>query len=600
MAACGDSDHGLQPPTWDLGGLVFGRGQAAVRELLDEGDRRAQALAAACSGRVARLGSDEFARTIRELAAVRELVARATSYAELQFAADTADPDAAALLQAARERATAIDVQLLFFELEWSRLSDERAEELLSVQGVEIARRHLRSLRRHRPHLLSGPEERILKEKSLTGRASWGRLFAEEIAAIRVDLEQQVGLDEALAQLASPDRGVRRRTARAVTASLAPTLRERAYIVNTIVADKAIDDRLRSYPHWLAERNLTNETSDESVRALVDAVRARYDIPQRWYRIKAGLLGLDRLHDYDRLAPVTREQPHYEWAEARALVVDGYRGFSGRIADVAERFFDERWIDAPVRKNKVGGAFTAATTPAVHPFVLVNFTGGLRDVLTLAHELGHGVHKAFAAPRGIFDQTTPLTVSETASLLGETVVLRRLLDAARDPLRRLALLVESLERGITAVFRQVAMHRFEHLLHTAYRRDGELDAEGINGLWAASQAELLGDSVTLTDGYRTWWSYVPHFVHDIGYLYAYAFGHLLALAMYARYVAEGEAFVPRYVELLEAGGSRPPEELAAIVGMDLADPGLWDTGLDILADQLAEIEEAAIGAGTSV
>jgi oligoendopeptidase F len=386
---------------------------------------------------------------------------------------------------------------------------------------------------------------------------------------------------------------VRRTTAEAVTAALAPGLRTRAFLFNTLLADKATDDRLRRYPSWLAARNLANEASDESVQALIEAVRARYEIPRRWYRLKAKLLGVARLADYDRMAPVTEDQVSFSFAEAREIVLDCYSSFSPELGAVAKRFFDERRIDAPVRPGKRGGAFCASAVPSVFPYVLLNYTSRRRDVLTLAHELGHGVHFALAARQGIFHQGTPLTLAETASVFGETVVFGRLLEQDSTPASRLALLAENLEDTIATVFRQVAMNRFEDLVHTARREQGELSVERFGELWFESQEELFGDSVELTDGYRGWWSYIPHFIGSPGYVYAYAYGQLLALSVYERYEQTGAELVPRYLELLAAGGSRSPEELGQIVGIDLSDPGFWDAGLDLVERQLTDAEAAA-------
>jgi oligoendopeptidase F len=370
-------------------------------------------------------------------------------------------------------------------------------------------------------------------------------------------------------------------------------LRTRGYVLNTLLADKATDDRLRRYPNWLAARNLANEASDESVAALIEAVRGRYELPRRWYRLKARLLGVDRLADYDRMAAVTQDEVTFTYAQACALVRDCYGSFSPELGELVQRFYDERWIDAPVRPGKRGGAFCASATPDVHPYVMLNYTSRRRDVLTLAHELGHGVHFALAARQGSFHQSTPLTLAETASVFGETIVFGRLLAEDSSPQSRLALLAENLEGAIATVFRQVAMNRFEDLAHTARRETGELSVERIGELWAESQSEMLGDSVEITEGYRTWWSYIPHFINTPGYVYAYAYGQLLALSVYQRYEQRGAEFVPQYLELLAAGGSRSPEELGQIVDVDLADPGFWDAGLDLVERQLQEAETAA-------
>jgi oligoendopeptidase F len=581
---------------WDLEPLVDGDGPAGVDRLLDEADRRATAFAEAHAGQVDQLDSPALAEAMRELEAIVDLVGRAGSYASLRFAADTQSPENGALLAKVQERGTSIETRLIFFDLEWAALPDERADELLQAEGLDRVRHHLRTLRRYRPHLLSEPEEKILTEKAQTGRDAWSRLFSELTSAIRVDVpggEQTVPLDVALSRLASPDREERRNVAEAVTAALAPGLRTRAFILNTLLLDKSVDDRLRRYPTWIASRNLANEASDESVQALLDAVKAHYELPRRWYRLKARVLGIDRLTDYDRMAAVTGEDVQMGWEESTRLVLDSFDDFSPVMGDTARRFFEGRWIDAPVRPGKRGGAFCSYTVPSVHPYVLLNWTSRRRDALTLAHELGHGIHAALAQDKGVFEQGTPLTVCETASVFGETLVFRRLLDAADSPASRLALLAENIEGSIATVFRQTAMNQFEDLAHTARRSEGELSVQRIGELWAQSQEEMLGDSVEVTDGYRSWWSYVPHFIATPGYVYAYAYGQLLALSVYGRYLQEGEEFVPRYLELLAAGGSRSPEELAAIAGLDLADPQFWADGLQLVAGQLSAAEEAA-------
>lgn len=591
------STTALESVAWDLDPLVDGEGEAGADRLLEEADRRASAFAQQHAGRVADLDGPGLAAAVAELAAISELAGRAGNYAMLRFAVDTADPANGALLMRVQEKGTAIETKLLFFDLEWAALPDARAEELLGADGLDLARHHLRTARRYRPHLLTEAEEKIMSEKSVTGGAAWSRLFSEVTSAITVELDgedEPVALDVALARLMSGDRAVRRHVAERVTAALQPTLRIRAYIYNTLMADKATDDRLRSYPSWISSRNLANEASDESVQALVEAVRESYEIPRRWYRLKARLLGLDRIADYDRMASVGGdEERSYDWDEAKDIVLSSFADFSDVLADGARRFFDEEWIDAPVRPGKRGGAFCAYTVPSVHPYVMLNYTSQRRDVLTLAHELGHGLHAYLARDRGVFEQHTPLTLAETASVFGETLVFARLLDQAQTPESRLALLAENIEGSIATVFRQVAMNRYEELAHTARRSEGELSVERLSDLWKQSQEELLGDAVEVTDGYKSWWSYVPHFIGTPGYVYAYAYGQLLALSVYGKYLEEGESFVPKYVELLSAGGSRSPEELAAIAGLDLTDPGFWRAGLDLVKGQLEQAEKAA-------
>jgi oligoendopeptidase F len=605
------TDPELEASAWDLEPLVEGEGEQGVERRLTDALERSRAFAGRYAGKLGELSSPGLEEAMRELAEILELVSRAGYYAALRFATDTADPARGALLQRVQEQETAIQTTLLFFDLEWAALPDERADQLLEGDGLDFCRHHLRSARRYRDHLLSEPEEKILAEKALSGSSAWTRLFEELTSAIEVELapssagaeqaagagDGKVALDVALSRLSLPDRELRRGTAEAVTAALAPGLRTRAFLFNTLLVDKATDDRLRGYPHWLAARNLANEASDESVQALVQAVRGRYEIARRWYRLKAKLLGIERLADYDRNAAVTEDEVSFPFARAREIVIDCYSSFSPELGELAARFFEERRIDAPVRPAKRGGAFAAAAVPSVFPYVLLNYTSRRRDVLTLAHELGHGVHFALAARQGIFHQQTPLTLAETASVFGETIVFGRLLEADTAPASRLALLAENLEDTIATVFRQVAMNGFEDLVHTERRERGELSVERFGELWAQSQSEMFGDSVEVTEGYRSWWSYIPHFIGSPGYVYAYAYGQLLALSVYERYEQAGPELVPRYLELLAAGGSRSPEELGRVVGVDLADPGFWEAGLDLVERQLQEAEEAARASG---
>jgi oligoendopeptidase F len=582
---------------WDLETLLPDPGDKGVDELLDEADAVTARLTP-FRGRIAQCSTDEIVELVALVASLSDLIGRASSYAGLRFATDTADPARGALMMRVEERATAMSTQLVFFELEWAELDDAAADAHLADPRLEYARHHLSSVRRYRPHLLSEPEEVVLTEKNITGASAWVRLYEELESAIALDLDgESVGLEAGLSRLGSPDAEVRRIAAESVTAGLEPGLRTRAYVFNTLLADKGVDDRLRKFPSWIASRNLSNEASDESVAALVEAVQGRYSIAQRWYRLKARLLGVERIHDYDRMASIATSEAEFGFNEARELVLDSYASFSPELASIAQRFFEEQWIDAPVRPSKRGGAFCAYTVPSHHPYVLLNWTARRRDVLTLAHELGHGIHAYLARPQGVFHQGTPLTLAETASVFGETVTFGRLLSATTEPAERLALLAENLEGQIATVFRQVAMNRFEDAVHTARRSQGELAVEDFNEHWIATQSAMLGDSVELTDGYKTWWSYIPHFIATPGYVYAYAYGQLLALAVYAQYEERGAEFVPKYLELLAAGGSRSPEELGSIVGVDLADPGFWDGGLDIVDRQLALTEAAAAESG---
>lgn len=585
---------------WQLDGLLHG---SSTDELMDRAATLADEIAEA-RGTIDTLDAAGMAALMGTIGELHDLLGRAGSYVGLRLAENSLDPERGAAMAKLSEAATELSTKLVFFDLEWAAIPDERAEALLADPALDFCAHHLRTLRRYRNHLLSESEEQVLTETSVSGAPAWVRLFDEQTSAIEVAMpesapggDRAASLEEGLSLLQHPDRRVRADAAGSVSTALQPGLRTRAYIYNTLLLDKSVQDRLRSYPSWLSSRNLANEASDESVHALIDAVVARYDLPQRWYRLKAQVLGVERLADYDRSASVADADRQVGWAEASSLVVDAYDSFSPELADIVREFIDGNWIDAPVRPGKRPGAFCAYTVPGHHPYLLLNWTGSDRDVLTLAHELGHGIHAYLARPQGIFGQDTPLTMAETASVFGEAVTNQALLAQLDDPGERFALLASTLEDSIATVFRQVAMSRFESACH-AHRRDvGELSVKDFGDHWAASQTEMLGDSIELTDGYRDWWSYVPHFIATPGYVYAYAFGQLLALSVYARYQSEGEGFVPSYLNMLAAGGSTSPEALAAMVDCDLTDPGFWDAGLDIVAGQLDAAEAAARAAG---
>ncbi len=592
-----DTDLTAADVAWDLEGLLDGR---TVEELLDRADVLAAELAN-LRGTIVELSAEALAEAMQRSAELADLQGRVGNYVMLRLSENVTDPERGAAMMVVQERTTALAEQLVFFELEWAAVPDERAEELLADPRLDFCAHHLRSVRRYRDHLLGEPEERVLTAFHPSGSAAWVRLFDEQTSAVVVSLPDELGgevaLEQGLTLLQHPDRDVRATAAAAVTAGLEPGLRTRAYIFNTLLLDKSTDDRLRRYPSWISARNLANEASDDSVEALVEAVVARYDIPQRWYTLKAQVLGLDRLADYDRMASVADDESSIGWSEATGIVLDAYDRFSPELAGIARRFVDEGWIDAPVRPGKRPGAFCAYTVPSHHPYVLLNWTSSNRDVLTLAHELGHGVHAYLSREQGVFHQSTPLTLAETASVFGETMTNSALLDRIEDPGQRFALLAASLEDSIATVFRQVAMNRFEDAVHRSRRDEGEISVERFGELWGDSQRRMLGDAVELTDGYLTWWSYIPHFIATPGYVYAYAYGQLLALSVYARYQQRGDDFVPAYLELLRAGGSTDPESLGRIVDCDLADPGFWSAGLGLIDAQLAATEDAARAAG---
>lgn len=585
---------------WDLDPLLDGAPSAD--DLLDIADAMADEMSE-LRGSVGTLGVEELGKTIERLARMNELVSRAGHFAMLRFSENTLDPAAGALMQAVTERSTAIGTKLIFFDLEWAAADDAHVDEVLADDRFATSRHYLRNLRRNRPHLLSEEAETILSEKSVSGASAWNRLFSEEMSSLTVEMPNEAGesqtlpFEAGLSALGDADRSKRAAAQQAVTDALQPGLRTRSFIVNTLLFDKSVDDRFRSFPTWVSSRNLENEASDESVDALVEAVVGRYDIPQRWYKVKAEALGLERLADYDRMATVADSTAKIGWEEARSIVQTAYRSFSPELADVTELFFENDWIDAPTREGKRGGAFCAYTVPQHHPYVFLNWTGEHRDVLTLAHELGHAAHAYLAREQGIFHQSTPLTLAETASVFGETVTNKQLLSTLESPEARFALLAATMDDTVATVFRQVAMNRFEHGIHTARREEGELSTERFGDIWAKSQTDMMGDSVEITDNYRSWWSYVGHFVAVPGYVYAYAYGQLLALSVYAQYEQRGQEFVPLYLDMLKAGGSRPPEELGKMVDCDLTDPGFWDAGLDIVERQLEAAIEAAQASG---
>jgi oligoendopeptidase F len=584
---------GAEEVAWDLSDLYAGADDPRFEADVQEAEDAGAAFRERYYEQVAELSAAELAEAIAELERIESLLTRASYFAHLDFSTDMADPARGALVARLTEKGAALETQLLFFGLEIADLADEAAEALLAAPELEKWDHWIRSLRKFRPYLLSEPEEKIFTEKSVSGVSAWDRLYEELLGALRVEIDgAEVGFEEAMSKLYLADRNERRAAAESVTRALEPGLRTRAFIFNTILLDKSIDDRLRGYPTWLSSRNLRNETTDEAVQALIDATISRYDVVQRYYRLKAGMIGLDRLTYYDRFAPISEDKAKVSWDEAHDIVVEAYAEFSQRAGDIVEQFFQDGWIDAPLRDNKRNGAFCATTVPNAHPYVLMNFTGDRRSILTLAHELGHGLHGSLAMPLGLFNADTPLTTAETASVFGEALTFKRLLALEEDPRRRLNLLAGRIEDSIATVFRQISMNRFEEAVHGERRREGEVAIERFQELWLESQTTMFEDSVDL-DGYGTWWSYISHFTGVPGYVYAYAYGFLFALAIFRKYELEGESMVEPYFELLSAGGSRTPEQLAQIVGLDLTDPSIWESGIDALAEELDAAEALA-------
>ena len=586
---------GAETVHWDLTDLYPSREQ--LEQDLTSADSDADAFARSYRGRVAGLDAAGLAEALRSYEAIQDRLGRAFTYVYLNWSTDTGDAARGALMQRVREAYTQTAQKLIFFELEWAALDDAQAAPLLAAPELAGYTHYLELQRLHRDHLLTEPEEKILAEKDVTGAAAWNRFFDETLGASRFTLDgREVTEQEVLAKLYEPDRDLRRRAALSFTDGLVRLQRELTFVFNTVLADKATTDRLRRYDHWLASRNLANEVNDRMVEALVHAVTSRYDLVARFYRLKRRLLGVEEMFDYDRYAPVGEADTRYDWDDARELVLASYDAFHPRLGEIVGYFFDRSWIDAALAPNKRGGAFSHGAVPSAHPYILMNYTGKIRDVQTLAHELGHGVHQYLSRKQGVLQSDTPLTTAETASVFGEMLVFQRLLKAEQDPRNRLAMIVSKIDDTIATVFRQVAMNRFEDRIHTARRGEGELNPDAFAEHWLATQRDMFQGSVTLGEHYRHWWSYIPHFVHTPGYVYAYAFGELLVLALYARYREEGGAFADRYVGLLEAGGSDWPHVLVGRLGVDLTREDFWQQGLGAIEDLIVEAETLA-GAG---
>jgi oligoendopeptidase F len=588
---------GAEDVAWNLSDLYEGGDDPRLEQDVEQTEAAAADFRERYYGRVAQLTPAELREAIEQREEIESTFTRAIYYAHLWFSTDMNDSPRGALVARLTEKGAAIDTQLLFFGLELAALEDEQADALLASEELERWRHWLRTVRKFRPYILTEPEEKIVTEKAVSGFAAWDRLYDELLGAIKVDLDgTEIGFEDAMSKLYSPDRDLRRRASDAVTAALDPGLRTRTFVFNTIAVDKSIDDRLRGYETWISARNLSNDTTDEAVQALIDAVVNRYDVVQRYYTLKARLLGLDRLAFYDRMAPLGDDPTQVAWGEARELVTDAFADFSSETGDIVERFFRDNWIDAPPRDGKRPGAFCATNVPGVHPYVFMNYTGDRRSVLTLAHELGHGLHGYLAEPLGLFNASTPLTTAETASVFGEALTFKRLLALEEDPKRRLNLLAGRIEDSIATVYRQIAMNRFEEAVHTWRRGEGELSPEKFEELWLETQKAMFADSVDI-DGYGIWWSYIPHFIGTPGYVYAYSYGFLFALSIFRKYELEGDSMVEPYLELLRAGGSKPPSELAEIVGLDLTDPKIWESGIEALAVELDEAEALAVDIG---
>ena len=585
---------GAEDVRWDLSDLFESPTDPRLETTLAHSLERSIAFEAKYKGKVATLEPKEFAAMMRELEADEDAAAKPDVYAYLLHSQNTHDSAAGRLLARVREASAERGSHGVFFTLELAKTSDEQATRLFADPESARYRHAVEEARKFRPHQLSEAEERILTDYSPVVNSAWTRLFEELCAGISVEVDgRQLALAEALTLLREPDRELRRRASGAVTAALSSDIRTRAYIFNVILQEKAIDDRLRKFPSWVSSRNLANETSDQAVQALVEAVTGRYDICVRYYRVKGKLLGVGELHEWDRYAPLEEVSRDISWDDAKELVLGSYNRFSKKAGALVEDFFKNGWIDAPVVPGKAGGAYCMPVTPRHHPYVMLNFTGKLRDVTTLAHELGHGLHDRLASKQHIFDYNPPLTLAETASVFGEALTFDRIMTEEKDSKVRLAMLCTQVEDAFATVFRQVAFNRFEDACHTARRTEGELAVEQLGEIYQSKLQPMFGDALILTDEHKGWWSYVEHFLHTPGYVYAYAYGNLLALAVYQRSLEQGPSFVDDYLDFLAAGGSTPPDELVRRLGMDITDPDFWNAGLRILDGMVTQVEELA-------
>ncbi|MBL8797829.1 MAG: M3 family oligoendopeptidase [Planctomycetia bacterium] len=586
---------------WDLDDLYRGLDDARLEADLSDGLRRARAFEQTYRGQIntpTGPSAEQLLTALTELESMYEQMDRPAAFAGLLHAGKTDEPRHGALLAKTREQRTVINKHLIFFDLEWVQLADAPAQQLIDHPKLKKYRHFLEQKRFWRPHYLSEPEEKILDEKSVTGRSAFVRLFDETVSVMQFPFEhggatKQLSQQEILAKLYDADREVRKAAASGLTKGLQANARLLTYVFNTLVLDHKADCELRKFPNPMAPRHLANEITQEVVEALMTATERHYPTVQRYYRLKGKLLGLEPLQDYDRYAPLFPDMPSCDWPRGRQIVQESYAAFSPKAGAVIGEFFEKHWIDAELRPGKRGGAFSSSTVPSVHPYILMNYTDRLRDVMTLAHELGHGLHQYLSRPIGYLQCDTPLTTAETASVFGEMLTFHRLLELYPEPRTRLALLCSKIEDGFATVFRQVVLTRFEQALHKARADKGELTTEQINELWMAANGPMHGNVVQLTPDYGWWWLYIGHFIHVPFYCYAYSFGELLVLALVQKYKQEGTAFVPRYLELLSSGGSDYPHKLLAPLGVDVTDPGFWELGLQLLGDMVTEAEKLA-------
>jgi len=582
-------------PTWDLSDLYDAPDSPRIEADLAAAEAEARAFAQAHAGRLADLPGHALAAALQSYEAIDERLGRIMSYAQLLFSADSTDAQAGRFYQSMMERCTDISAHILFFRLELNKLDDAVLEQKLADPALARWRPFLRDLRVWRAHQLSDELERFVHERDVTGRAAWSRLFDETVAGMKITIgDESLSVSDALNRLSDRDRAVREAAGRAIGEAFGERIKLFGLITNTLAKDKEILDGWRKFARPATERNLSNVVEDEVVDALVTAVTGDFPrLSHRYYALKARWLGLEKLQHWDRNAPLPADtDSQVTWPQAQARVLDAYSAFDPEMGAVGKRFFDNGWIDAALRPGKAGGAFAHPTVPSVHPYILMNYHGRTRDVMTLAHELGHGVHQVLAGAQGHLMSGTPLTLAETASVFGEMLTFRALLDSETDPARRRIMLAGKVEDMLNTVVRQIAFYRFETLVHDE-RRKGELLPERIGEIWLQVQSESLGPVFEFTPEYSVFWSYVPHFIHSPFYVYAYAFGDCLVNALYAVYQSGHPGFAAKYLDMLRAGGTKLHKDLLAPFGLDASDPAFWRRGLDVISGFIDELEAGA-------
>ncbi|MDW3206625.1 MAG: M3 family oligoendopeptidase [Alphaproteobacteria bacterium] len=588
-----DTHAAADLPVWDLTDLYPAPDSQELKQDVEKTMARAQAFESRFSGKVDGLTGAQLAEAITEYEAIDEVLSRVMSYAQLLHAGDVTDPKIGQFYQTMREKATEANGHLLFFTLELNKVSDEALDaRLAESEALRRYRPWLDALRLFRPHQLSDEVERLLLDKSVAGSGAWMRLFDETSASLRFPFrEELLTQTEILHKMQDRDAAVRKEASQVLGTVLGENISTFALITNTLAKDKEVEDKWRGFARPISSRNLANQVEDEVVNALIQAVRDMYPrISHRYYRLKAKWMGRDKLDYWDRLAPPPADDDRtFTWDDAQSIVMDAYSAFSPDMAAVGKRFFDNAWIDVPPRPGKAGGAFAHPTVPSAHPYLLLNFQGKARDIMTLAHELGHGVHQVLAAKQGHLMADTPLTLAETASVFGEMLTFKSMLAATKDPVARRAVLASKIEDMINTVVRQIAFCEFERLVHDE-RRNGELTPDRIGELWMQVSEESLGDVFRFDENYRNYWAYIPHFIHSAFYVYAYAFGDCLVNALYAKYESEPEGFQTKYMEMLSAGGTLRHKELLAPFGLDASDPDFWKLGLGVLEGFIDELE----------